>query len=65
MVTLGLRQTVENPNQSLQDQVNRQVVEIMEAVEVEAEPAQKSAPATASWKYSIPFAGVRYYSYDK
>ncbi len=65
MVTLRLRQKVEISHQVLEDQVNRQVAEIVEAAEVEAEQAQKPAPVTASWNYSMPFAGVRYYSYDK
>ncbi len=62
MVTLGPRQKVENPRRELIDQVNRQVDEIIEAA---AKPTQKPPPETASWTYSMPFAGVRYYRYHQ
>ena len=68
MVTLGLRQKVENPRQVLQDEVSRQVAEIVEAAAARAEDAQTQpapTPETASWGYSMPFAGVRYYSFGR
>ena len=37
MVTLESRQTTQEANQALEDKVNRQVAEIMEAAEVEVE----------------------------
>lgn len=64
MVTLGLRHEVEEINQALEEKVTQQVAEIMEAAEVEVEPVQETPPVTPTWKYSMPFAGVRYFSYD-
>ncbi len=64
MVTLGLREEIEETNQVLEDKVTRQVAEIMEATEVEEKPVQEVAPVAATWQFSMPFAGVRYFSYD-
>ena len=67
MVTLELLSKVESPGRPLNDTVNRQLAEIVaaEIVEAAAEPVRQAAPGTFSWAYSIPFAGVRYYSYGK
>ena len=66
MVTLELLSKVESPGRPLNDTVNRQLAEIVAAEIVEAaEPGRPAAPGTLSWAYSIPFAGVRYYSYGK
>ncbi len=64
MVTLGLRQEAEEINQALEEKVTQQVAEIMEAADVEEEPAREAAPITPTWKFSMHFAGVRYFSYD-
>jgi hypothetical protein len=64
MVTLGLRPEVEERNQALGEKVTWQVAEIMETAEIEEEPVQETSPAIPTWKYSMPFAGVRYFSYD-
>ena len=66
MVTLELRQKVEDSRQVLQDEVSRQLTEIVEAAQDPAEDARPEPappPETASWTYSMPFAGVRYYSF--
>ena len=66
MVTLELLSKVESPGRPLNDTVNRQLAEIVAAEIVEAaEPVRQAAPGTLSWAYSIPFAGVRYYSYGE
>jgi len=64
MVTLGLQKEIEETNQVLEDQVSRQVAEIIEATEVEEEQNRDTVPIVATWKFSMPFAGVRYFSYD-
>ena len=64
MVTLGMRQEVDEANLVLEDEVNRQVAEIMEAAEIEEEHANESDTRARTWNFSMPFAGVRYYSYD-
>ena len=64
MVTLGLRQEVEEFNQALEEKVAEQVVEIMEAAKAEEETVGETSPVTSTWKFSMPFAGVRYFSYD-
>ena len=64
MVTLGLRQETEDNNQALDEKISRQVAEIMEAADLEEEEGREIAPVTATWKFSMPFAGVRYFSYD-
>ena len=64
MVTLEVRQEIKETNQALEDKVTQQVAEIMEAAEVEEEPVREAIPATPTWNFSMPFAGVRYFSYD-
>lgn len=64
MVTLGPLHEVEEINQALEEKVTRQVAEIMEAAEIEVEPVRETPTVTPTWKYSMPFAGVRYFSYD-
>ena len=64
MVTIGPRQEVEVKDQALEIEVERQVAEIMEAAETEEKQIQDSNLVTPTWKYLMPFAGVRYYSYD-
>lgn len=62
MVTLGPEPKVEKPQEVLSDRVNRQVAKIVEAA---VEPANHPTVESATWAYSMPFAGVRYYSYLK
>ena len=64
MVTLELRPETKEPNQALEAQVTRQVAEIMEAADREEEQVGELAPVSETWNFSMPFAGVRYYSYD-
>ena len=64
MVTLGPRQEVDVKDVALDFEVERQVAEIMEAAETEEVQNQDSVPVIPDWKFSMPFAGVRYYSYD-
>ncbi|MCY4364978.1 MAG: hypothetical protein OXE17_01945 [Chloroflexi bacterium] len=64
MVTLGLRQTTEEANEALEEKLRQQVVEIVEASHIEEEPAQEPAPRPPAWNFSMPFAGVRYFTYD-
>ena len=64
MVTLESRQTTQEANQALEDKVNLQVAEIMEAAEVEVERDRELNPRAPAWQFSMPFAGVRYFSYD-
>ena len=64
MVTLGLRQEVEEFDQELEEKVTRQVAEIMEAAKAEEEKVQDPIAPTPAWKFSMPFAGVRYFSYE-
>ena len=64
MVTLGLRQEVGESNRALEDKVSQQVAEIMESAEMEEEQTGEVGPETPTWKFAMPFAGVRYYSYD-
>ena len=64
MVTLGLRQEIQEINQALEDKVTRQMAEIMEAAEAEEEKVQEPVVQARTWKYSMPFAGVRYFSYE-
>ena len=64
MVTLEPRQTTQETNKVLEDKINRQVAEIMEAAEVEVERDLELNPRTPAWQFSMPFAGVRYFSYD-
>ena len=64
MVTLALRPAIEEPEQALEEKVTLQVAEIMEAAHVEGEQGRDSNSPAQTWKYSMPFAGVRYFSYD-
>ena len=64
MVSLGLHQTIEESSQPLEDKIKQQVAEIMEAADVEEEQGRDLKPQTPNWKFSMPFAGVRYFSYD-
>lgn len=64
MVTLEARREIQETNQALEDKVTRQVAEIMEAAETGEEPVREAPPVTPTWKFSMPFAGVRYFSYD-
>ena len=64
MVTLGQLQEIEELNQALEDKVTQQVAEIMEAAEVEEEQVQNPVTQAPTWKFSMPFAGVRYFSYE-
>ena len=64
MVSLGLHQTIEESNQALEDKIKQQVAEIMEAADVEEEQDRDLSHQTPTWKFSMPFAGVRYFSYD-
>ena len=64
MVTLGMRQTTEEVNHALEEKLNQQVAEIVEASIVEEDPAQEAAPQPPAWNFSMPFAGVRYFTYD-
>ena len=64
MVILGLRQEIQETEWVLDEEVNRQVAEIMEATDIEEERPREIPPTSATWKFSMPFAGVRYYSYD-
>ena len=64
MVTLGMRPEVKEFNLTLEDKVTQQVAEIMEVAEFEEEAEREMPPVTPTWKFSMPFAGVRYYSYD-
>ena len=64
MVTLGLRQEIAETTLVLEEEINRQVAEIMEAAEVKGEQGKESETPARTWNYSMPFAGVRYYSYD-
>ena len=65
MTTLELRQPVETPRQPWQDVVARQVSEIIASAETDGQPPRRPAPEAASWNYTIPFAGVRYYGYPR
>ena len=64
MVTLEARREIQETNQALEEKVTRQVAEIMEAAEVEVDQARELNPRTPAWQFSMPFAGVRYFSYD-
>ena len=64
MVTLGLRQTTEETNKALEEKLNRQVAEIVEASHIEEEAIQEPAPRPPAWNFSMPFAGVRYFTYE-
>ena len=64
MVSLELRELVEQPDFVLDEEVNRQVAEIMEAAEVEEEQASRGGQLNPAWNFTMPFAGVRYFSYD-
>lgn len=64
MVTIGLQHEIQETDQALEEKVTRQVEEIMEAAEIGEEPVRETAPVTPTWKFSMPFAGVRYFSYD-
>lgn len=64
MVTLGLRQITEEANSALEEKLNQQVTEIVEASHFEEEPAQEPAPRPPAWNFSMPFAGVRYFTYE-
>lgn len=64
MVSLELRELAENADQLLENEIDRQVAEIMEAAVVEEEQTRNSGAPYRSWNFSMPFAGVRYYSYD-
>jgi len=59
-----MRQTTEEVHHALEEKLNQQVAEIVEASLVEDEPAQEAAPQPRTWNYSMPFAGVRYFTYD-
>ena len=64
MVSLGLHQTIEESSQPLEDKIKQQVAEIMEAADVEEEQGRDLKSQMPTWKFSMPFAGVRYFSYD-
>ena len=64
MVTLEARREIQETNQALEDKVTRQVAEIMEATETGEEPVRETPLVPPTWKFSMPFAGVRYFSYD-
>ncbi|MDE2938727.1 MAG: hypothetical protein OXR67_07375 [Chloroflexota bacterium] len=64
MVTIGLQQETEEINRKLDDKVTRQVAEIMEAAVIDEEQDREIPPVAPAWKFSMPFAGVRYFSYD-
>lgn len=64
MVSLELKDLVEETNGTLDEKVSKQVAEIMEAAAIEEEQTQDFRPLAKTWKYSMPFAGVRYFSYD-
>jgi hypothetical protein len=63
MVSVELKekvQVVEDPSQELNSTALQQVRDILEESEKAREPQE---PKTTYWSYSVPFAGVRYYSY--
>lgn len=64
MIGLELREQVEDTNKALEEKVNRQVAEIMEAARMDEEQAGDFKPTPEAWNFSMPFAGVRYYRYD-
>ena len=64
MVTLGLQPEIKETDQALEEKVTQQVAEIMEAAEMEEEKTRDTALVTPTWNFSMPFAGVRYFSYD-
>ena len=64
MVSLELRGQVELVDNLLEEEIDRQVAEIMEATEIEEEQTRESAVTAPTWNFSMPFAGVRYYSYE-
>lgn len=64
MVSLELRDQVELVDSILEEEIDRQVAEIMEATENEKEQTREFAVTAPTWNFSMPFAGVRYYCYD-
>ncbi len=64
MVTLEVRQEVAAIKQMQDNEIARQVAEITEAAELAEEPIEEPTPVAPAWKFSMPFAGVRYFSYD-
>ena len=64
MVSLELRGQVELVDSILEEEIDRQVAEIMEATEKEKEQTREIAVTAPTWNFSMPFAGVRYYRYD-
>lgn len=64
MVSLEVRGQVDIVDSILEEEIDRQVAEIMEATKnVEEQPHEFAVKAPA-WNFSMPFAGVRYYSYE-
>jgi len=65
MVTLEVRDDpgkVATGARRTNEKVSQELAEIVEA----AEEASNSGPGeTARWSYSMPFPGVRYYSFDQ
>ena len=64
MVSLESRGQVELVDNILEEEIDRQVAEIMEATENEKEQTLDFAVTAPTWNFSMPFAGVRYYSYE-
>jgi hypothetical protein len=53
-------QVVEDPSRELNSKALQQVTDILE----ESEKTKETQETKANyWSYSVPFAGVRYYSY--
>ena len=64
MVTLETRQKIDESHQELEEKLTHQVSEIIEASEAVEAQAPDRPPAAPRWNFSMPFAGVRYYTYD-
>ena len=68
MVTVSSRPKAENGNLALEEKVSKQVAEIMDAATfqetIEVQSEVKPEVKKATWRYAMPFAGVRYFTYD-
>lgn len=64
MVSLELRGQFDLVDNILEEEIDRQVAEIMEATDSEKEQTRDFAVKAPAWNFSMPFAGVRYYSYE-
>ncbi len=65
MTMLVVQQEIKEIDRELEQKLNEQVAEILDAAnEAEAAKAQAIEPKTATWSYSMPFAGVRYFTYS-